>query len=81
MRTCVVTRDLDRQQAIWDAEAEREMWEDQQWSSLWDEIAKAEKAGHLSSWAVGILTKAVEAHGVLPEPEPEEPDFDVDDYL
>jgi hypothetical protein len=66
---CAVTEDLNRQQGIWDQEAAREIWEEQQWSAFWDEIAQAEKAGHLSSWAVEILTKAVEDHGVMPEPE------------
>lgn len=71
---CIVTRDLNRYQAQIDAEAERDAWEDSQRDNFWDEIDKAEKAGHLSSWAVGILTKAVEDHGVMPEPE--EPDYE-----
>jgi hypothetical protein len=73
---CVNTILLNRYQAEIDAQDRRDTWEDNQWCAFWDEIEAAEKSGALSSWAVGILTKAVEDHGIIPEPEEEEPDCD-----
>lgn len=57
---CIVTRDLDAQQGIWDAQAEEAAARDEQFERVWNELDAALAAGILSDESYDMIRSAMD---------------------